>query len=224
MRNVYVVCEGQTESNFVNRVLIPAFCDRINLIPRTVVTSTSRRNGRIHKGGMSSYGKAFNTIENSLKDAVRHDGLVTTMFDFYALPGDTPGVNDCPNATDVYQRISQIENAMIQGVCKRYQHVYHPYIQLHEFEALVFCNLVGLGAEYFESNINELYECLRTQPNPELINNGVETSPSKRIFSCIPDYDKVDIGVKVTADAGLAVLRKACRHFGEWIDFLETLL
>ena len=201
MRNVYVVCEGQTEANFVNRALIPVFYDRMNLIPRTVVTSRDARKGSVHKGGMSSYAKAYNTIEVSLKDALRHGGFVTTMFDFYALPKDTPGIDAVPCIADAYQKAAGIESSMLQAVSAEYRGIYHPYIQLHEFEALVFCNLGGLEEEYFEADIDKLHDCLDKQPNPELINGGEATAPSKRILSCIPSYDKVETGVKIAADA-----------------------
>jgi hypothetical protein len=60
-------------------------------------------------------------------------------------------------------------------------------------------------------------------PNPELINNGETTSPSKRILQCIPEYAKPVDGIAITQKIGLDVLRQKCRHFNEWIGKLEGL-
>ena len=38
MKKIFVVTEGQSETNFVQRVMSPYFADRCILIPNTVVT------------------------------------------------------------------------------------------------------------------------------------------------------------------------------------------
>lgn len=224
MRNVYVICEGQTEANFVKKVLVPVFYSRINLIPRIVETSFDRRLGRSHKGGMVSYAQAYKTIKITLNDALKkQSSIVTTMFDFYALPTDMPGYNSLSVMSTPYQKVSAVETAMLNAVPSPCQALYHPYIQLHEFEALVFCNLSGLQQKYFNCNIAPLQQCLQLQKNPELINGGSTTAPSKRILSCVPSYDKVDVGVSVVGEVGLTVLCAQCPHFNDWIAFLNTL-
>jgi hypothetical protein len=60
-------------------------------------------------------------------------------------------------------------------------------------------------------------------PNPELINDSEQTSPSKRILQCVPEYDKPTDGIEITEKIGLAGLRKKCRHFNGWIEKLENL-
>ena len=61
--------------------------------------------------------------------------------------------------------------------------------------------------------------------SPELINEGEETAPSKRIINEIPDYkdSKVLIGPAVAQAIGLRVLRERCAHFNEWMDRIESL-
>ena len=63
----------------------------------------------------------------------------------------------------------------------------------------------------------------QTELNPELINDGPETAPSKRILKEIPEYDKASAGVSVTSKIGLPQLRNRCRHFNEWLGQLENL-
>ena len=59
-----------------------------------------------------------------------------------------------------------------------------PHIQLHEFETLVFSDVRGLDAIYDVDN-NEEYKAVRdlilSTDNPETINNGAKTAPSKRL-------------------------------------------
>ena len=64
-----------------------------------------------------------------------------------------------------------------------------------------------------------------TYDNPELINEGGTTAPSKRIISEIPEYEgmKPAAGPLVVQRIGLANLRSKCRHFGEWVNRLESL-
>ncbi|MCR5125746.1 MAG: DUF4276 family protein [Treponema sp.] len=224
MQNVYVICEGQAEANFVNRVLFPQFYGRLNFIAPIITTNFDKRAGIMHKGGMVSYAKAVNTISISLKQVAKQgNGAVTTMFDFYALANDVPGFCDAEKLNDPYQKVSVIEQKMHDAIPVQAQRFYHPYIQLHEFEALIFCNLPILGQKYFTQDITNLENCLAAQNNPELINNGYNTAPSKRILSSIPNYDKVNVGVQVLEETNFSLLRNKCRHFDEWITWLENL-
>ncbi|MBQ9537802.1 MAG: DUF4276 family protein [Treponema sp.] len=224
MRNVYVVCEGQAEANFVTRVLYPQFCSKLNFIAPIILTNRDHKHGTMHKGGMVSYAKAENIILTSLKQSMKQgNGIVTTLFDFYALAKDVPGISSIYNIPNPYQKTAAIENAMKSAVPAKLQRFYYPHIQLHEFEALIFCNISLLGKKYFTNSTAPLEECLNAQPNPELINNGVNTAPSKRIFACIPNYDKVNVGVQILEETDFSILRSKCRHFDDWISFLQTL-
>ena len=61
--------------------------------------------------------------------------------------------------------------------------------------------------------------------NPELIDNGPETAPSKRIISIYPRYgdNKPTIGSMIAQEIGIDELKKACRHFNDWVTKLERL-
>ena len=116
MKRIYVVTEGQSETNFVNRVLVPYFCpEQKLLIPTTVVTKSDERTGRMYKGGMRNYSKARLTIRKALSYTNEPDVYVTTMFDFYALPDDTPGISRTNGITDAYQKVSSIEKEMLDA-------------------------------------------------------------------------------------------------------------
>jgi len=58
---------------------------------------------------------------------------------------------------------------------------------------------------------------------PELVNDGPTTAPSKRIIGCWPQYAKTTDGPSLAAEIGIDRLRVACPHFDGWIGRLEML-
>lgn len=221
---IYVVTEGQSETNFVNRVLAPYFSENEKiLIPTTVLTKADEKKGKMHKGGLINYEKARVTIRQDLSYTKKNDVFVTTMFDFYAIPSDTPGYTEAKKLTDPYKKVACLEQNMLDFENLTNPAVFHPYIQLHEFEALLFSGIDLLGNEYFEYNLQPLKDCIAQKKNPELINDGVDTAPSKRILNCIPDYDKVTAGITVLEQIGIANLCKSCQHFSEWIKWIQSV-
>ena len=105
---------------------------------------------------------------------------------------------------------------------------YIRYIQLHEFEALLFSNLDVLLLEYEDKSkeIANLKTVLSQSPynnNPELINDKKTTSPSHRIITQIPEYQKVSSGSLIADLISIDVLRSKCHHFNEWLTKLEKL-
>jgi hypothetical protein len=99
-----------------------------------------------------------------------------------------------------------------------------PYVQVHEFEALVFADpaVAGreLGAPGVEAGMRRILdECGR----PEQIDDGYETCPSRRLKALHPPWDKTLHGPMVTAAIGLPGLRAACPRFNAWLGRLEGL-
>ena len=80
-----------------------------------------------------------------------------------------------------------------------------------------------LAKQYFEYDIQPLIDCLSIKKNPELINDGADTAPSKRIISCIPNYDKATDGVSVLEKIGIDNLCRSCKHFSEWIEWIMAV-
>jgi hypothetical protein len=101
-----------------------------------------------------------------------------------------------------------------------------PYIQLHEFEALVFSKPDMIKYEYYgrETEVSKLAVMLiEKDNNPELINDSAVTAPSKRIEVLIPEYDKVNSGVLILKAIGIDHIRSQCKHFNEWLTRLEAV-
>lgn len=212
-----IVAEGITECNFVKKLLCPYFIGKDKyLFPITIVTSRDKRNGKVYKGGGLNFDRVKVHIGNQLKNC----DVVSTMFDFYGLPPDFPGVAKINKNTNAYDQVTLIEDELTGKICTE---KFIPYIQLHEFEALVFSDLDILQKQYFENKIEPLRKCLAEIKNPELINTDPNKSLSKRIINYIKEYDKATIGVRVLEEIGLNKIRSECKHFDEWICKLEEL-
>jgi hypothetical protein len=220
---VHIVTEGQTETNFVNRLLVPHFSRLgITLVPCTVVTKNDIKAGRQHKGGISNYLKVKNDILRCLAFAKVSEVYVSTMFDLYHLPTDFPCYAGAEKINDPYSRVEFLESSLKEDLCKN-SPVFLPYLSLHEFEALLFSDIGIVEEHFFDANIMPLRKTVSQYPNPELINNSEQTAPSKRIFQCVTEYTKPVDGVEIAQKIGLTNLRKKCRHFDDWIGKLENL-
>ena len=64
--------------------------------------------------------------------------MVTTLFDVYGLPSDFPGTTQWTHAADPVPQVAELEDSLSMAVA---QTNFTPYLQLHEFEALLFSNL-----------------------------------------------------------------------------------
>lgn len=226
MRRLNLVVEGQTEEGFVNQVLAPHLATRgIYATARCVTTRRDRRRPDIvHRGGLPDYGKARRDVE---RWAAEDGGAVlTTMFDLYALPDDFPGFEEARRRPDPYERVAYLEAALAADLGLG-EHRLIPYLQLHEFEALLFSDPAKFDWEYPEhdAQIARLVEISEGYESPELIDDGPETAPSKRIARHIPEYayQKASAGPLIAQRIGIERMRARCPHFAEWLGRLESL-
>ena len=219
---LHVTAEGQTEQAFVKLILSCHLADS-NIIAdsRSVLTSKDNKASKEYRGGLISYSKAKADIQTWMKEDNHPECRFTTMFDLYALPDDFPGYANAKRLADPYEKVKILEEALDKDIN---DHRFIPYIQLHEFEALILADPHQLDWEYLEHNgpIGRLVKMVENQ-NPELINDSPETAPSKRILKEIPEYDKVTSGVSVVGKIGIPMLRRKCAHFDTWITTLEKL-
>lgn len=222
MIRLHITAEGQTERLFSTKVLKPHLAAfDVYVDARCVLTSKDKRRAKEYRGGLLRYERAKEDIQAWLKGDPSSECRFTTMFDLYALPDDFPSYREANKQVDRYERVQMLEQAMAQEIGDPR---FIPYIQLHEFEALILADPQCLDWEYLEHDqpINELMKMMEGK-NPELINDGRATAPSKRILEKIPEYDKVTAGVAVAEKIGLRTLREKCQHFSEWLTGLERL-
>jgi len=227
MKTVYlhVLCEGQTELRFASKVLTTYLVMKgIIVLPQLLITSR-KKNAR---GGIFSYQQAKRDLTFMIRSAQDNEQEVhyfTSMFDLYALPDDFPGFAEASALTD-YSQVAKLEEDFRKDVnCYKFI----PYIQLHEFEALVLCDIDGLKNSYPNAagKLTELKNEVTTQygDNMELVDNSAETAPSKRIIKALKDeyhYDKPKSGTEITEKIGIDTLRAKCRHFNDWLTTIEN--
>ncbi len=227
MIRLHITVEGQTEERFVKDTLSPYLANfDVFSKARCVLTSDNKKQHIEYRGGFRRH-KAYSIVRKDIMNWISEDDNAecrfSTMFDFYALPGDFPGQEQIASVNDKYQKIKILENALRSDINDQR---FIPYIQLHEFEALIFADPQHLDWEYlgYDSAIAALQGMLRIQPNPELINDSPETAPSKRIISQIPEYGRNKIaGASIVKKIGMEQLKNKCRHFCEWVEVLERL-
>jgi hypothetical protein len=219
-----IIVEGQTEEGFVKKVLAPhlgqfnVFCSA-----RCIETSRRKHGGKIFRGGMMTYSHLRNDLFRWLKQDNNPDAFFSMMIDLYRSPADFPDFEMAMKYNDPFAKVACLEQAMARDI----NHPrFLPYIQLHEFEALLFCDAKQLCMRYPERSreSEELAKFCETQPSPDFINDGASTAPSKRIIEKIPEYEneKAFAGPLIAEYIGLENLKK-CIHFAGWLEKLEHL-
>ena len=222
-----VLCEGQTEDRFAQSVLKPYLKD-FGLVVKTQLLVTNRKKNI--RGGMISYEQAKTDLslwikQHSKKTYEMH--YFTTMFDLYALPNDFPSYEDANKKRDCYDSVQLLEEEFGKNI--NFDR-FIPYIQLHEFEALVFCGLEHLLEDYpdMTKEIEKLNKVVDEYAgNTEKINNSPVTAPSKRIIKAFESkhhYNKPKSGEFVTGKIGIVELKERCSHFKKWVEKLEKII
>lgn len=215
MRGLYILGEGQTEEQFVNEILRPYFAGKDIYDVRCILMETSPG----HKGGDVSYERYKLNAEKLLKH--EKDIIVTSLIDFFKLRTDFPkyleAIDLHPN--DKVQRVTFLE----ESIAKNINHQrFVPYIQLHEFEGLLFSSTDGFDflPEIPNPNRAELKEAVEKHDNPELLNDGATTAPSKRLERLVPGYQKTFHGPLLAEVISLYTILSKCERFKTWLDKL----
>jgi len=227
VKNLQIIVEGSSEEIFVNDVMVKHFAPlSIFVSARKIRTGWDRRNSKPAKGGLLKYDKFRNDVLRWIEsDRGRSNTFYTSFIDLYAFPKDaqSPYTSQIQNIADHYQRIAALEAAIALDINHSN---FIPYVQLHEFEALLLVAPDRLITMYpdEQSGINKLKRDIG-KTRPEEINESPQTSPSKRIIQYLPNYEgqKAQVGPLVAEDIGLTILRNNCPHFDEWISKLENI-
>lgn len=216
MSRVRILVEGQTEETFVNEMLSPHL-NQMGVYPHAFLFRT--------KGGSFAYQRARKEILNSLKED--NTLICTTMVDFYGMPNDWPGKTESQSCQNYQDKAQRVEQALSEDIVAQMGDSWNPaqfipYVQMHEFEALLFSDTSILAAS--NSRISAQLECvLQSFSCPEEINDNYNTCPSRRIKQHIENYVKTVDGIIAARKIGLRKMRQECPHFNEWITKLEDI-
>jgi len=221
MNRVLALVEGQTEKKFVKEIMAPSLSVRNIFLSARLVGKPG------HKGGARDY----HSIRKEIAALLRQDTSVccTTMFDYYGLPRTWPGRADA-SGLPLRQIPKRIEAAVSEDIMltmgKSFdRRRFIPYIQMHEFEALLFSNPEVLAETIRLPALSaKLRSIAEESGSPEGIDDNPETAPSKRILTLFSGYQKVLHGNISAQWTGLTTMRTKCPHFNEWVTKLESLV
>lgn len=215
MKRVYFVVEGQTEGEFVRSILGPYFQDQGIYDIRAILIETSKG----HKGGFVNYSHMKKLVVRLLKE--EPDVVVTTFVDYFRIPNDLPGYDDCMKIVSVTGKIDCLEQRLKVDLSAAFDHpLFIPYIQQHEFEALLFSSNSGFEYCYEKTVSEQTAQIVAQYSNPEEINDSPATAPSKRILGIISDYEKVVDGNMIALEVGIEPILEKCAGFRQWIETL----
>lgn len=219
MIRVHVICEGPTEEDFVRKVLFEPFvCRGIQLLPSCI--------GRVgHKGGRVNIDRLEFDVKTRFKDK---ECYCTTLFDFYGLSARFPGKSAAATISDLAGKQRAVTDALSAWAVDRWgpdnSARFLPYIQMYEFEALLFSEPEVLALAIGAPHLAKSFEKIRSEFNtPEYINDDPNKAPSKRIEKLHQGYAKPADPVLAATEIGLDTIRRECQLFSGWLAAIEGL-
>ncbi len=218
MKRIIIICEGQTEKDFCKKVLAPYLCQYEIEIQTPLIKDSA--------GGIVKWDSLKKQVETHLKES--SSVIVSTLIDYYGLyqKYNFPKWKEGINIYEINSRMLFLEEAMKEDILESLQHRFIPYLQLHEFEALLFIDLQIFYEQVPKSDlvgIDELEDTFTKYSNPEMINNSKNTSPSHRLERIIKGYNKPLYGHYLTEAIGIQRIREKCPRFNYWIDKLTSI-
>ena len=205
--NIGVVCEGQTETDFIKQ-LNKNYFNKINISLKPVGINDKQKN----IGGNVSIARVVNFLHNHSNMY----NMLTTFIDFY-------GLKNKDN-----KKVSELEEEIKKEFYKdnKYKNkILIPYIQMHETEALWFSDI---NAIIQVKNANkkqkeDLSKIIEKYKNPEDINDSYETAPSKRLENIFCDYSKVIDGKEISNKISINIFIEKCPRFSKWVNEISNL-
>lgn len=218
MKRIIIICEGPTEQAFCKTNL------QLNLQAKGVYIQTPLI--KHSKGGIVKWPILKQQIETHLR--VDTSAYVTTFIDYYGLYSkyQFPNWDVAEKISNRNLRMEAIENGMHNDIAEDLRYRFIPYLQLHEFEGLLFNDI-----NIFYNNIPpddivgkvELKQTFADYDNPEMINTNKKTSPSHRLERIIKGYNKVVYGDILAEAIGLDRIRNKSPRFDAWITKIENI-
>jgi hypothetical protein len=217
---LHLIVEGETELAFA-RDTLKTYLVKFHISVNPFMLPTNRRLGAF--GGALSWDRFHYNVTRLLKQYADKSDRFSTMIDWYKLDSHFPGLAEARKMAKVADRAHAVASSVqahfnSPRLC--------PFFMLHEFEALLFSDLliVARFLSGHDKGILNLKAEIGSTP-PEDVNDGFNTHPSARLEKHLPGYHraKVRVGAPAAGEIGLRVLREKCPHFGQWLTRLESL-
>jgi hypothetical protein len=217
MKRIIIICEGETEQEFCKDVLYPYFQKKNIFIEYPKIKKSN--------GGIVSWASLKRQIEIHLRQNTKV--RVTTFIDYYGIlkKHHFPKWEESQNIKDKSKRMDFLESNMKNDLDSNLRFRFIPYLQLHEFEGLLFNNIKVFKEQIPTKelvDINELEQIIKKYPNPELINDKKETAPSTRLERLITGYKKIVYGSILAEAIGLERIVAKSPRFRNWLSKLSS--
>lgn len=219
MKQIAILVEGQTEEQFVERVLqshLNPESDPSGVWLQPIVVTTSRTPSGVKSRGGGRWRHYDRNLQVLLGQ--RHWFRVGLLLDYYAYPTDAPGANAVGSGRARHQ-------VLLEALAAKYPDPrFVPGVALHEFETWVIAAAIDreelLGerdpAKCLQSVVREF------DGDVELIDDGPTTAPSKRVLDAWPGYSKTIDGIDAVLDTGLDQVLVHCPSLRDWLARLAT--
>ncbi len=212
MKRLYIIVEGHTEQEFVNLMIAP-YMQQYGVYSVTPVLIRTSKTGR---GGFVNY----NYLENDVRRLLysKNTDFVVSMFvDYFRIPNNLPNKEKWEHMDNHLEQIIMMEKCIAEEIN---DNRFIPYIQMHEFEALLFSSNKGFDAYFTEEESKNTLRIIDTYCNPEDINTSPQGAPSKRLLAIKSNYDKVIEGNLIALEIGISDIIAKCPRFRSWIEKL----
>jgi Domain of unknown function (DUF4276) len=222
MREVYVICEGDAEEQFIKKTVAPAL-KHLSIYVKPLILQTSPG----HHGGGVNFDRLKYHVKATLKQYP--NALVTTFIDLYALSPKFPKFEEAKLISNLDTRIELLNKSLTNAIldyAKCGAHRFIAHIQPHEFEALLFSDTNALAQTEPDWGrfSDQLLRIKNNFDTPEHINGGYDTCPSRRLNRLLnPKYNKKLHATRAIASVTLTKIEQECKHFHAWLNALRAL-
>lgn len=220
-KRLRVYVEGATEEFFVNRILRNHLAQSGVIVERPILAATSLLPSG-QRGGFINWPAVKYDLRALFSTDPSPDVRFTTMLDTYAMPAAVPGYPGPSPGARTAAEVDAIQSAWFAHFGEPR---FVPYLQRHEFVALVLAHPSALRAVFpqYAPALTALEHNIAAIANVEDINDGPTTHPSARLNNAIPTYEslKASNGLFVLLEAGLGNVRLRCPRFDAWLSRWE---
>lgn len=216
MKRLIIVCEGQTEQSFCQNVLSSYFQNKGIVVEAPTIKHSH--------GGIVPW----ETLKRQLVEHLHEgDAIVTMLIDFYRIKDSYqfPGWEEAKSIVNSRDKMNGLFQNLAKDMPEDLRSRFVPYIQLHEFEGLLFSEISAFRNNFMpaECDFEAIQSAIDEFETPEDINNKPETAPSSRLIAAVAGYDKVVYGSLLAEETGLGTIRSRCPLFNSWIERIEAV-
>ena len=163
MKRLYIIVEGQTEQEFVKTLIAP-YLQKHEIFEVTPILIRTSKTGR---GGFVNYQHLKKDAERLLKSE-KKDFIVSMFVDFFRCP-EVPHKEKWSVKSSHIGQVEEMERCIKDDI-KDVRFI--PYIQLHEFEALIHSLMKYKKRKSNKSSILMIIRKILIQPRKVHLPNG----------------------------------------------------